>query len=216
MGTNLRRCISRTLVAVATLVAFSATAHATVIDWNTWTSSTAGTLATYSGGSGLVANYPSYTPIGTFADGIIVDNGPTSANGILKITGGNLAENTVFFNTPVLNPVMAIWSLGQGGIAANFTFTTTPTFVSGGPSAEYSGSPITVLGNVVSGIEGNGTVQFLGTFTEISWTNSVYENWYGFNVGAPVAAPVPEPGTMVLLAGGFLGLAIYGKRRKNA
>lgn len=36
------------------------------------------------------------------------------------------------------------------------------------------------------------------------------------NVGSTVdVAPVPEPGTLVLLGAGFLGLAIYGKRRKN-
>jgi hypothetical protein len=28
--------------------------------------------------------------------------------------------------------------------------------------------------------------------------------------------PVPEPGTIMLLGAGFLGLAVYGKRRKNA
>ena len=31
-----------------------------------------------------------------------------------------------------------------------------------------------------------------------------------------IPAPVPEPGTMMMLGAGFLGLAIYGKRRKNA
>lgn len=31
-----------------------------------------------------------------------------------------------------------------------------------------------------------------------------------------VNTPVPEPGTMLLLGAGFLGLAIYGKRRRNS
>ena len=30
------------------------------------------------------------------------------------------------------------------------------------------------------------------------------------------SAPVPEPGTMMLLGAGLLGLTVYGKRRKNA
>jgi hypothetical protein len=34
--------------------------------------------------------------------------------------------------------------------------------------------------------------------------------------GSLELTPVPEPGTMMLLGAGFLGLAIYGKRRKNA
>lgn len=38
----------------------------------------------------------------------------------------------------------------------------------------------------------------------------------GTNAADPPAAPVPEPGTMMLLGAGFLGLAVYGKRRRNA
>jgi hypothetical protein len=42
-----------------------------------------------------------------------------------------------------VNPVMAIWSLGQSGINANFTFTPSEPFTieSGGPSAEYAAAP---------------------------------------------------------------------------
>lgn len=44
-----------------------------------------------------------------------------------------------------------------------------------------------------------------------------YGAWNGFpeTLIADIA-PVPEPGTMMLLGAGFLGLAVYGKRRKSA
>lgn len=228
---KLRHRIRSSLAGIVSVVILSsASAHATIIDWNTWLSASEGTISTKDGPvtvrylaggpiDNLVANYPSYTPSSTFADGSIVSNAPTSANGILQIIGGNPNINTIIFSAPVVNPVMAIWSLGQNlsysVVTSSFNFiNATPLFVSGGPSQEYGGLPITVLDNVVSGTEGNGTVRFIGTFSSLSWTNPVAEDWYGFNVGAP--APVPEPGTMMLLGAGFLGLAIYGKRRRNA
>ena len=199
------------------LMALSLNAQATTIDWNTWLTSSTGTLASFSGADATADSlYPSYTPTTTFADGSIVSNAPTSANGIMHLVGGSDATYTVTFFAPVVNPVMAIWSLGGGATSASFDFNATPTFVSGGPNDQYGGQAITVSGNEVSGIEGNGTVEFLGTFSEISWQNPSYENWFGFNVGAPVVAPVPEPGSMMLLGGGLLTMAIYFKRRKNA
>jgi hypothetical protein len=209
----------RPIAFVAVMSGLAAGAHAAVIDWNTWSSSSAGSTAggvgvtyTSSDAHNLVSGYPTYTPTGTWADGSVVDNAPVAANGIVQIYGGTGNVNTLTFSTAVVNPVLAIWSLGQGGTPASFVFQgATPVFVSGGTSAEYGGAPITVLGNTVSGNEGNGTVQFLGTFNSLSWTNPQYENWYGFNVG--IANAVPEPEVYALLIAG-LGLAGWLRRRR--
>ena len=213
-------------VAFASLIALTGSAGAAQIDWNTWSSTTAGSIATTGGPVGVAFSgpsvsvqtpYPSYMPASTFADGTIVANAPVNTNGIMQLTGGSDALNTVTFATAVVDPVMAIWSLGQGGINAQFAFTNaTPIFVSGGPSNEYGGAPISVSGNTVFGAEGNGTVQFLGTYTSISWTNPVFENWYGFDVGiAGVAPAVPEPGTYALMLAGLSVVGFMARRRRR-
>ena len=216
------------LALVAAALAVSGLANAATIDWNSWSTNSAGSISTTSGPisvtysgemSGYYTNYPSWTPSGTFADGTVVANAPTGSNGIIRLLGGGGAGavvDTITFSQAVVNPVFSIWSLGQGGDTASFNFIgATPIFVAGGGSAEYGGSSITVSGNYVMGTEGDGTVQFIGTYTSLSWTNPVAENWYGFNVGvAGVASVVPEPGSMGMLLAGLTltGLAI---RRRN-
>ena len=102
------------------IVAGSASvAAADVITWTTWNSKSSGfatpITVTYAGPAlSLQQPYPSYTPTGTFADGNIVDNAPTPANGILQITGGNNATQTLTFSSAVVNPVFAIWSFRSG------------------------------------------------------------------------------------------------------
>lgn len=212
----------------AAALAVPGLANAATIDWNTWASNSAGSISTTSGPisvsyagemSGYYTNYPSWGPSATFADGTVVANAPVAANGIVRLVGGGgggAVVDTVTFSRAVVNPVFSIWSLGQGGDTASFSFIgATPVLVAGGPGAEYGGSSISVSGNDVMGTEGDGTVQFIGTFTSISWTNPVAEDWYGFNVGvAGVAAVVPEPGSIGMLLAGLTltGLAL---RRRN-
>lgn len=116
------------------------------------------------------------------------------------------------------DPIFAIWSLGQPGLAASFFFDVTPTLMSGGPNSSFGGESIVVNGNTVSGNEGSGTVQFSGTFSSISWTNS-FENFYAFTVGlAEVDDETPgngvsEPGTVFLCA---IGLAAVLPRIRSS
>jgi hypothetical protein len=154
------------LAAVAALCGAGGQARASLISWNTWTSASGGSMTV--GATPVtvsfattnyhanVASYPSWTPVTTWADGVVVTNAPASANGIMQLDGGTTALNTLTFSTPLVNPVIAIWSLGSGGNPASFVFGATPVLVAGGPSAEYGGSSITV--SVMNGTVGRSLV----------------------------------------------------------
>ena len=204
-------------ITLATALAFSGAAQAATINWNTWqangTGSMGATTITYTGENDGVRFDTLYTPASSFADGSIVANAPTSANGIRALIGGNSGTNTITFSSAVVDPVFTIWSLGQGGIQASFVFDrATPVFVAGGPASQYGGSAITVSGNTVFGSEGNGTVKFIGTYTSLSWTNPVAENYYGFNVGV---AAVPEPAEYGMLLLGLGAVGFMARRRRG-
>jgi hypothetical protein len=227
-STALKTALAGAAIAVGAL-AVATPAAADVVDWASWSGATTGNTtgsatATFDGGltasyagelQSLVVNYPSYTPTSTFSGGT-VSNTPAQADGILQIFGGTAAgTNTITFSQAVLNPVMAIWSLGQGGIMAQFNFGNAFTIQSGGPSAEYGGSTISAVANTVFGSEGNGVIQFAGSVLSISWTNPVFENWYGFTVGVPVTA-VPEPETYALMLAGLAVVGSLARRRRKA
>ncbi len=214
------------LIVALTLGTVSAKADA--IDWALWsnnytfgypsggsaTATMGSNTLTYSGElQSVMANYPSWGPAGTFNGGT-VGNAPPQSGGIVQLFGGAASPptNTITFLAPVVNPVMAIWSLGQGGVSASFNFDQAFTIQSGGPSNEYNGASITQLALSVLGSEGNGTIQFIGTYSSISWTNPIFENWYGFTVGAP---QVPLPAALPLFASGLGALGLLGWRRKR-
>jgi PEP-CTERM motif len=235
---------------VAACGAAAQPASAAVVFWTNWTGDTVGsptggsatgTIAapggsitvTYSGEvtSETVVNgtsssgYPSWLPSSTYADGTVVQDAPTFRDIIAQNGGAGTGVNTITFSKPILDPVMAIWSLGSGGDDANYTFSGSEPFtiVAGGPSDEYGGSSIVPNGGAdsVTGSEGNGTLQFIGTYSQITFTNTNFENWYGFTIGVDGIAPppvtgAPEPASVALLGLGLAGLGAIRRRTRTA
>jgi hypothetical protein len=208
--------------------------------WTDWTSATPGDSAGSATGSvgGVGVSYSgeldfavlngtdfSWNPVTSFTGGTVtaspdVVRDSISLNGFVAGTNIiNLVTNTITFASPQENPLVAIWSLGNPSNPATFTFNKTPTLEAGGPNSSFGGSSITVLGNVVSGVEGNGVVQFTGTFSSISWIGTP-ENYYSFTVGinGPLGngtSTVPEPTSLTLFCAGAGLLGLVARLRKR-
>lgn len=211
-----------------TLLAGSASASSLV--WTDWTvadaTTASGTLGTgevrftgniapaaqVSGGTNYWAiNSGIYTPTGA-------ENAPPDADIIRLTGGGSTATQTLFFSQAIVNPLMAILSLGQGAVAVDYDFDQPFDIINQGSGA-FGGSATALSkqpGDVLRGFEGHGLIQFQGTFTSISWTIPNGEFWHGFQVGYEVddqPPAIPLPATGWLLVAGLGGMALTRRRK---
>ena len=234
----LQGCILPVL-ALGLWAASAVPASADNIAWTNWSSATAGTATpgsasgtitstlfgtinvTYSGQNTGLITVPSWTPVSTFTGGV-VGNAPPQANKSIQIEGGQTYTESVTFSSPVADPILAIWSLGAPGTSAFFDFNSSEPFnvLGGGPSAEFGGSAIVKQGNNIFGQEGNGIVQFIGTFSTISFTTPNLENYYAITFGEDATltdnpngpGPTPEPGTLSLLGTALAAIPLLRRR----
>ncbi|BAY26249.1 hypothetical protein NIES2100_60630 [Calothrix sp. NIES-2100] len=222
--------LASTSVALSVAAITAKPASAATVAWTDWTSATPGNPGSAQG----TITPPSQSPISVTyngeisfaqtAGGINYWNPPTPyisatvpnappASDIITLTGGNNTLNTIKFSQSVLNPVMAIVSMGQYSVPVKYNFNTPFKILSVG-SGYWGNGPLTQLaGNVLEGREGHGVIQFLGNVSSISWTTPDPEYWHGFTVG--IEKSVPEP----LTIGGSalaLGFGWWAKRKRTA
>ena len=215
MKNSIKKVLLGMLLATA---AISAHATSTTASWTNW-SGTSGTFVqnsntinvTYTGQSSWVDHSAYIYDVPSSFTAPSITNTP-GTNGTIAMVGGGSSWGNFHFSQPVTNPVLDLFSVGQTGVPVRFVFNTTAFSILSQGTGHWAGGSLTQTGNTVLGREGNGLLQFVGSYTDISFSLPDYEYYYGATVGAPTETPIPA--AMWLFGSGLAGL-IAAKRKKN-
>lgn len=196
------------------MMGMAGAANAAGVYWIDWQSTNAGTLNDGSHSANVLMTGLSRSLVN--GNGYY-KNYPTTYNNLnpsdlIQISGtGNI---NITFDTPVLDPYVAMVSVGQGGLPVSYSFDTPFTVISSGWNQwGYTGYSTSADNKTIYGKEYNGILKFNGIYTSLSFDIGPNENWHGFNIGVADVHPTPEPATLLLLGSGLAGL--LGARRKK-
>jgi hypothetical protein len=142
-------------------------------------------------------------------------NKPATSD-IVALNGAG--TTTITFSQAVTNPYLALISWNGAVVTFNDTF----SIVAQG-AGYFGGGALYVPNSTNTGFtetgENDAILQFAGTLTSLTITDTVPEYWHGLTVGIGGIAPpptggVPEPGTwaLMLLGAGAAGLALRSRR----
>jgi|GEM_PF-1711230 len=148
----------------------------------------------------------------------------TSPNNGAMVTQSGYTEDqykahTLTFSNDVSNAVMALWSLGSPSTSSTLVFTQPFVVLSSNgdlTSGQYS-SGLYQGGYYLTGLEGNGVIQFLGTYGSISWTVTAPEVYSGFNIGLTLTnnAQAGQPQTVYSFPGSVVLPPTYGNAKPD-
>jgi hypothetical protein len=125
-----------------------------------------------------------FTPESTYLSDSVADGPPPS--GMIGVYGDAQLTQTITFSKPVRDPLIAVISLGNASTPCTWTFDAKPAVLSKGPGLLDQNGSLSASGRALTGVEGNGVVQFSGTFTALSFmvTSSVAsQDFAAFTVG---------------------------------
>ena len=226
----------RTLIAGSVALVSASTSHASVIEWTDWTSAVNGSAVSgYVGSaSGEMSTSNGLISVGyeghiwsaqtgpdsywwtegepaPYTGNSVIDNAPDTSD-IIRLQYSGIT-NTITFSQAVYMPVMTLASVGQTGLGVSYDFDQSFTLLSEGLGF-YGDGTWTQSGNILTGYEAHGAIQFDGWVSSISWTNDVNDLWHGFTIGVTQVQPVPVPAAVWLFGSGLLGLVGVARRKK--
>lgn len=197
------------------LLALSGVASATTITYTHAVDSNGGLTTPYSGVRLETFDNPlifTWAGNGEVVNGSILNHNKAPNNPVIPDTTNYMSvpinlyghpTETIVANIHGFSTYLGLW---WGSVD---TYNTLSFFNGTTKVAEFTGAEVKM--------PANGTISTYVNFLDLPAFDSfaMTSTHYAFEADNIAVSAVPEPGTMMLLGAGFLGLAIYGKRRRN-